>query len=438
VKILHLSTFDLIGGAARAAYRVHEGLCTVGADSWMLVRKKVSDDYRVIGPRTKLNKWIGRVRAEIDGLALHPYSHGDNTAFHAAAVPERLLSKVNRIDPDIINLHYVLNGFLRIETLAKFNRPIVWTLMDMWSFTGGCNYTQGCTKYAQKCGACPVLGSTRESDLSRKTWQRKFKIWEDLDLTLVAPTHWLAACAKESSLFKHRRVEVIPFCLDTNCFKPIHQKKARAVLNLPFHKKLVTFGAVSATGDRRKGFHLLQPALQQLAQTELGQQIEVVVFGASAPKEPLDLGFKTHYLGHLDNTSLTLAYSAADIFVAPSLQEAFGQTASESMACGTPVVAFNGTGLADIIDHQQNGYLARPFDINDLARGITWVLEDPQRYQVLTTQARQKAESSFSLDLQGQSYKALYHDLLAEGPSVRTHISRDVSVKSKQSGIRQL
>ncbi len=416
MKVLHLSTFDTIGGAARAAYRVHEGLRAVGADSWMLVKKKASDDSQVVGPKTVLGKWTGRVRAEIDELALRPYPNVNRSTFDAQAVPDGLLPQINRINPDIVNLHWILNSFLRVETLARVKRPLVWTLMDMWSFTGGCHYTQECEKYTQTCGSCPQLGSTHELDLSRQVWQRKAQAWPDLDLTLVAPTHWLADCARASALFKHRRIEVIPFGLDTNSFRPVDQQDARAALKLPPHKQLILFGAISATIDQRKGFHLLQPALQQLAQSSLGQQAEVVVFGSSAPDEPVDLGFKAHYLGHLDNAGLTLAYSAADVFVAPSLQEAFGQTASEAMACSTPVIAFKGTGLADIVDHQHNGYLATPFEVDDLAKGIAWVLADPERHHGLQLAARQKAEQEYALDLQAQRYLSLYEDLLAQSP----------------------
>ncbi|MDJ0592945.1 MAG: glycosyltransferase family 4 protein [Pleurocapsa sp. MO_226.B13] len=413
MKILHLSTFDIIGGAARAAYRVHQGLRETGVDSWMLVRKRASDDRSVVSPRTVVGQVAGRIRAELNDLALRPYPTSNRSVFDPQQVPDRLLPQITRLNPDVINLHWVLNGYLQVETLARINKPVVWTLMDMWPFTGGCHYTQECERYTQTCGACPQLNSQKNKDLSRRVWQRKHQAWQNLNLTIVAPTHWLADCAKSSALFKDLRIEVIPFCLDTNVYKPIDKQAARAALNLPLDKKLILFGAISATQNRRKGFQLLQPALEKLAQAQLNEQADVVIFGSSRPEKPLDLGFQAHYLGHLnDHVSLVLAYSAADVFVAPSLQEAFGQTASEALACGTPVVAFKGTGLADIVDHQQNGYLAVPFEVDDLARGIAWILEDSDRHLKLLDKARQKAERMFRLELQANRYLDLYKELL--------------------------
>ncbi|HIK39451.1 glycosyltransferase family 4 protein [Thermoleptolyngbya sp. M55_K2018_002] len=415
MKILHLSTFDTIGGAARAAYRVHRGLREIGSDSWMLVQKSVSGDRTVLAPKTVLGQVAGRLRAEVDGLALRPYPRVNKAVFDIQRAPNPLQHRIQQINPDIINLHWILNSYLPIEALPRFQKPIVWTLMDMWLFTGGCHYTQECEHFQQSCGTCPQLGSSKFNDLSYRTWQRKVKAWSNLNLTIVAPTRWLADCARASSLCKDLRIEVIPFCLDIRVYKPIDWQVARAALNLPLDKKLILFGAISATQDRRKGFHLLQPALQQLAQTELHQQAEVVVFGSSKPESPVDLGFPAHYLGHLnDHVSLALAYSAADVFVAPSLQEAFGQTASEAMSCGTPVVAFKGTGLADIVDHQHNGYLANPFEIEDLAQGIRWILGHTDSEKSLRLAARQKAEQAFALELQARRYLDLYQDLLAQ------------------------
>jgi glycosyltransferase involved in cell wall biosynthesis len=263
------------------------------------------------------------------------------------------------------------------------------------------------------CGACPQLRSGKESDLSSWVWHRKAKAWRNINLTIVAPSSWMAQCAKSSSLFRDRRVEVIPFCLDTQQYKPVDRQQAREQLNLPPDKQLVLFGALSATADRRKGFHLLLPALQKLSHSGWHDRIELVVFGSSEPENPVDLGFKAHYLGSVaDDTLLAQVYSAADVMVAPSIQESFGQTGSESLACGTPVVAFDDTGLKDIVDHLQNGYLVRPFDIEDLANGIAWVLDNEERHRKLCRQAREKAERKFALEIQARRYLSLYTELL--------------------------
>lgn len=410
MKILHLATHEG-SGAGRAALRLHLGLLNEQVDSSAFVLQKGSDIQSVVklGTQSSLYK---RIQSKLSIMILSNI-FGCDTTFSVNATPSLIPNQIKNPSPDVINLHWIGWEFLRVEDLKSFKVPLVWTLQDMWPFTGGCHYSQNCDRYTDSCGACPQLHSSKNSDLSRWVWQRKAKAWKGINLTIVAPSSWMAECASSSSLFKDLRVEVIPFCLDTESYKPSNRLVARELLNLPQDKQLILFGAFSATKDQRKGFHLLLPALQSLSKSGWGDQIELVVFGASQPEKPVDLGFKAHYLGHLnDDNSLALVYSAADVMIVPSIQESFGQTASESLACGTPVVAFNATGLKDIVDHQQNGYLAHPFEIEDLAKGIAWVLEDIVRHQKLCNRAREKAEQEFALELQARRYLSLYDEIL--------------------------
>ncbi len=423
MKILHTSTSDTHGGAARAAYRLHKGLLSINVNSQMLVQEKFSDDKTVYAPKIRLFQGIARSKLTFDALPLKFYPQRARTTFSLQWMPDGVLSEVTRINPDIINLHWINAAFIQIETLAKLKRPLIWTLHDMWEFTGGCHYSLDCDRYKAACGCCPQLVSSQDYDLSRWIWQRKVKAWQDLNLTIVAPSSWLAKSASSSSLFYNLTIEVIPHGLDIQKYRPINKRIAREVLNLPQDKPLVLFGAIQATSDKRKGFHLLQAALVELSKFDWKDKLDIVIFGQEQPRDQaIDLAFKAHYLGYLqDDLSLALTYSAADVMIVPSLQEAFGQTASESLACGTPVVAFNATGLKDIIDHQQNGYLAKPYEAEDLAQGIAWVLENSDRYQNLSHCARKKAEKEFTLEIQAHRYLNLFKDLTS-----KTHHSTDV------------
>lgn len=409
MKTLILSTADIEGGAARAAYRLHQGLQAVGVSSQMLVRARFSGDKSVIAEKSVLTK----LGPQMNSLPLRRYSHRERTLFSPQWFPDALAKKTADMNPDVVNMHWVCNGYLQLETLAKLNKPLFWTLQDMWAFTGGCHYNQDCDRYQDACGRCPQLNSAKERDLSRSIWRRKRKAWKNLNLTIITPSSWMADCVRASSLLGEQRVEVIPFCLDTERYRPVDPKVARDLLKLPQDKQIILFGALSATADKRKGFHLLLPALQKLSQSGWRDKIELAVFGASEPENPVDLGFKAHYLGSFqDDLALALVYSAADVMIAPSLQESFGQTASEALACATPVVAFNATGLKDIVDHQHNGYLAQPYEVKDLAQGIAWVLEDGERHKALSFQARAKAERVFALELQAHRYVALFEEIL--------------------------
>jgi glycosyltransferase involved in cell wall biosynthesis len=412
MKVVLLNSSDTEGGAARAAYRLHQGLQGIGVSSQMLVKNKKSGEPNVIMSQAGIANKFDKIISTISNSPLRLYPERNRCIFSPEWLPDSLAAKVAKIQPDIINLHWVCGGYMQVESVPKFNKPLVWTLHDMWPFTGGCHYSEECDRYTKSCGSCPQLHSSKDSDLSRWVWQRKAQAWKNLNLTLVTPSHWLAECAKSSSLLQEYPVNVIANGLDPEVYKPLNRRLVRESLNLPQNKQLVLFGAMQGTDDRWKGFPLLVPALQSLSKSEWQGKIELLVFGSSQPENPINVGFKTHYLGRLKDESLAKVYAAADVMVVPSRYETFGQTASEALACGTPVVAFDVTGLKDIVDRQQNGYLAKPYETEDLARGIAWVLEDPERHQKLCRSARLKVEEKFTLQVQARAYKSLYEEIL--------------------------
>lgn len=420
MKILHLNSSDTDGGAARGAFWLHTALREAGADSTMLVARKRTDNDTVLNLGGVVQKGIYLFRSEVlDGLPLRRYQKRSSdffsTCYSPFWFPEGISKRVKAVNPDIINLHWICHGFLPPEVFSKFNKPIVWTLRDMWGFTGGCVYTGDCTRYEYSCGQCPQLSSESERDVSKALWQRKHHSLRNLNLTIVTISHWLADCARKSSLFRDRRVEVIHNAVDITVFKPIRKHIAREILGLSQDSNIILFGAISATKDVRKGFQYLVPALQHLSNAGFGASTELLVFGSSKPKTPVNLGMPTRYMGSLnDEITLALVYAAADVMVVPSVQEAFGKTAIEALACGTPVVSFDSTGLKDIVEHQQNGYRAKCFDPDDLAKGIAWVLKDQDQWQHLSYRARQKVEKEFSLEVQANAYLKLYQSILSQ------------------------
>lgn len=419
MKVLHLSTADSNGGAARGAYWMHQALRQAGVDSWMLVAEKYTSDPTVIGPTgiTGSQKVFNGIRQTVEYWPLKRYKNKKARAFSPAIYPSKIVSQIEAINPDIINLHWVAGGLLRPPDLRQFQRqrqrPIVWTLRDMWAFTGGCHYAGDCGAYQTQCGSCPTLGSTETHDLAYKGWQRKQAAWQDLPLMVVPLSEWLADCARSSHLFAHQPIQVIANAVDAEKYRPIDQAIARNILGLPLDKKLILFGALSPTADARKGFSYLRRALHHLAEQPETDRLEVVIFGTDEPAKDLDLKLPATFLGRLnDDTTLALAYSAADVMVMPSVQDSFAKTTIEAMACGTPVVAFDATGAKDIVAHQQNGYAATCFDPVDLANGITWVVADDDRWQILSRNARQTVEAKFTLAHQAEQYKRLYQQLL--------------------------
>ena len=387
----------------------------MGVDSKMLVQIKYSEDSSVIGVWPQKLLRGPSLTARLDKLPLLLYPQRKDSPFSSQWVPEQLISKIAQISPEIINLHWINGGFLQIESLARLRKPIVWTMHDMWPFTGGCHYSEGCNHYAESCGACPILRSDQGKDLSRWVWNRKSRAWEDIDITVVALSNWLADCARKSSLFGDRPIEIIPNCIDTTVYKPIDKKYARELLNLPQDKKIIGFGALRATSAPRKGFHLLLPSLGVVGDSNLGKNVELAVFGASQSKNGANLSLKTHYHGEInDEFTLAAFYSAVDVYVLPSSEDNLPNTVMEALACGTPCVAFSIGGVPDMIDHHENGYLCRPFDCQDLADGILWILENEERREALSKNARQKVLTTYEPRIVGNQYLNLYQKLVPQ------------------------
>jgi glycosyltransferase involved in cell wall biosynthesis len=415
MKVLLFNTDDIQGGAARAAYRLHQGFQRINVSSQMAVQNKRVDQKTVLGASVSsgMANIIAGSRLTLGQLPLKFYRDRDPYAFYSLQwLPDNIASLTTQLNPDIVNLHWICNSYIQIETLAKLNKPLVWTLHDMWAFTGGCHYSDNCTSYTKSCGACPQLSSDRDWDLSRWVWQRKSRAWKNLNLTIVTPSSWLTKLAKSSSLFQDFRVETIANGIDAQVYRPIDRVWARELLRLPQDKHLIMFGSLSSTRNRRKGFHLLQPALLELSKTQWRDRLELVVFGASQPEHSPDLGFPTRYLGTFnDDLSLAIAYSAADVFVLPSLEDNLPNTLIEASSCGTPCVAFNVGGISDAIEHKQTGYLAEPYKTEDLAYGIKWAIESKLRNQQLSECARQKVEREFSLEIQAHKYLFLFKEI---------------------------
>jgi glycosyltransferase involved in cell wall biosynthesis len=420
MKVLMVST-SITGGAGGASYQLHRSLQDLDTYSRILVREKplnLHDPTIIVGVRSKLAKGFNIfIRPTLESLTLIPYrqrhiltSNFDlfSPQWLPGSIPTQKIAA--KICPDLVNLHWICGGGVRIETIPELKKPIVWTLHDMWPLTGGCHQSLSCDRYTQTCGACPQLHSGKDKDISRWVWTRKSKAWRDLDLTIVTPSSWLAKCSSSSSLFKNKRTEVIPVGVNTSLFKPLDRQFARNFLGLDQDKIVILFGAWANTSN--KGFHRFLQALRILDKHEWKGKVELVVFGFSQPQvtKP-DLNFPTYYLGRVRHDLMPIVYSAADVFVAPSISETFGLTVLESLSCGTPVVAFDSTGPKDTVKHKITGYLAKPYNLQDLARGIAWVLEDVDRYERLVRCAREIVKKEFTIKLMAKRYRDLFYEV---------------------------
>lgn len=412
MKILIVNSFDKQGGAARAAYRLHQSLLEQNIDSKMLVRNKTDNDITVFSTsQTRVSKNLNKIKSYLDKIPTKLYKNKTITLFSPSCIGDnKIIEKINSFNPDIVHLHWVNNGFLKFENITKINAPIVWSLHDMWLFTGGCHYDEACNRYQKKCGKCKVLNSQKENDLSRKVFNRKLKRFQQIkNITIVGLSNWIHTCAKNSALLKDLSHINIPNPIDTKVYKPFDKRKARELWNLPLNKKLILFGSMNSTSDPRKGFTELTEAMKKLKKDTT---VEFVIFGSSKPQNAPNFRFKTHYLGSLSDTiSLVTLYNAVDVMVVPSIQENLSNAIMESLACATPVVGFNIGGNSDLIKHKKTGYLAKPFCTTDLSNGIEWILNN-KNYDTICLNARNKVLQKFDSNIVGEQYIKLYQDIL--------------------------
>ncbi|BDD86891.1 glycosyl transferase [Desulfofustis limnaeus] len=370
----------------------------------MMVNVSLLDDWTVQGPDSQLAKVMTQLRPKVAKL-VRRLLRTDNPVLHSPAIlPSSWPKRLNASDADVLHLHWITHEMLSIVDVGQLNKPIVWTLHDMWPFCGAEHYTND---IRWREGYLKNNRPRNESgfDLNRWTWVRKKKHWL-YPMQIITPSNWLADCVRDSILMANWQVNVIENPIDTDRWKPIDKALARNLLGLPQDKTLVMFGAMGGGSDLRKGFDLLINALAQLREDEV--KFQLVIFGQSPPEKFPDLGFSIHYISHLhDDLSLQVLYCASDLLVIPSRQDNLPNTGVEAHACGTPVVAFNIGGLSDIVDHKRTGYLAEAFEVDDLARGIKWVLDNAKTIG-FSENARDKAIAKFSYPVVAQKYKEIY------------------------------
>lgn len=404
MKVLHLNTFDSVGGAARAMAGLHRALADRGVDSRAIVLEKRSMDPRSTALDVPGILRKPALRHLADTWPLIFYRNKVAMHWTRGVLGSRAARLIDGEAPDVVHLHWVGLGLLSISQIGRIRRPIVWTLHDSWPFTGGCHVPGDCTRYRTGCGACPQLGSHRENDISRDTWQKKQAAWHKLNLVAVTPSRWLASCVSASSLFRSRRVEVIPNGVDGRVFQPLQRVVSRDRLGLPRDGPLLMFGAVHADRDANKGWDLLRAALGVLQ-----KPIALVVFGSSGRR--LDIpGHRVFARGAISSDEeLCLLYSAADVTVVPSRLENYPNVILESLACGTPVAAFAAGGIPEMIEQHRTGFLAKPYDPVDLAKAVQMALAASA---TMRAACREWIERNADLDTLARRHIALYEELL--------------------------
>jgi glycosyltransferase involved in cell wall biosynthesis len=412
MKILILSTYDLEGGAAIAATRLQQALSKNGHQVKMLVACKTSDNINVEKVSSVFGNKAQKVHLAIEkGLfLLHEKNKSIRFQF-STAVSGFSIHENSLVEwADVIHLHWTLQGFLSLQELSnlqKLDKPLIWTLHDMWAFTGGCHYSGDCDHFLRECGLCPYLKSPSTKDLSFKIYQKKKSIYKNFQI--VTCSRWLGQVAETSSLLKDFDIEAIANPIDTNLFLPSkNRKKLKLLLNLDPSKSYILFGA-SSLKDQRKGLQYFLEAMKLYRQSH-SVLPSIILYGSQNHDVKID-GFEIIHSGFLSQNELIAYYQASDIYVITSVEDNLPNTVMEAIACGLPVLSFETGGIPEMVQHLQSGYIAQYKSIEDICKGLDELLHNVDLAQ-FSKNARSYCLENFSEVVISEKYTKKYQSLL--------------------------
>lgn len=407
MKVVHLSYKDAQEGAAIAVDRICRSLVNADVDSSILVQKKVSDNaYSRAISQCDQDKLLSLLRVGMDLVINRTLIRDRMTYFTLPFVGTDLVEHEDLVAADIIHIHWINRGFLNLNSIEKIlglGKKVVITLHDSWAFTGGCHMPGSCSRYKTDCRQCPLQV---RFGLPHYFLKRKCEVFSHPNLIVTAPSNWMAKKAKLSKVFGGKTVTTIPNCVDISIYKPLERSHCRRLFNLPVDRPIVLF---NITRDPRKGIEFTRDVIAELSKRD--SSLLFAGFGTSNTENTHFADLPVVALGRFsDNHTMSALYNACDVMIAPALEEPFGQTYIEAMACGIPCVAFNNSGPKDIIDHEINGFLASDTDKDLLVKGVYHCLSNREQCGV---NAVDKVRESFSFESVSRMFIDFYTQLLA-------------------------
>lgn len=410
MNILIISKSDMHGGAAIAAYRLMNALKSEGEHVSMIVCDKKSNNPDVTKVGNKINNQWNFCR-ERGVIFLKNRLSKENLFDVSVANTGVSITELDEFrNADVIHLHWINQGMLsliEIDKILKSGKKVIWTMHDMWPFTGICHHAAGCNHYEKSCGMCPYLTNPSDNDLSNYIFKKKKKIYANGNITFVACSEWLMRLAQKSPLTQNHQVISIPNPIDTELYQPMDKYLIRKKLNFPIDKKLILYAAAKAS-DYRKGTEYLVNA-SNLITADNHDKLQLLIVGDQGAELMKQLTIPTKCLGYVDSHKMPELYNAADVYITPSLQENLPNTIMEAMSSGTPCVGFNIGGIPEMIEHKSTGYLAKYKDTEDLAKGLNWILFEANT-ETLSANARKKVLNSYRQNKIAKLYKSIYEE----------------------------
>jgi len=417
MKILFLNRSDSTGGAAVACMRLLNSLRTEGIDASILVLDKTTSNASVFslgGKSYCYYKGLFNLAIEKAIFKFWEVNSSIRFAFSMSNTGEDVIHFIKNQKPDIIHIHWINQGFVSVRQLSKIMSlgiPVVWTLHDCWAFTGGCHYPSSCERYTENCGNCPFLRNPYSSDISFHQLKYKIKIYTSAKMQIVTCSNWLKNIASRSKALQNQEIIAIPNPIDVSVFSPINKYEARIALSLDPKKQYLLFGAGNIY-DKRKGLIYLFESLQLLKQQQSINMDNIVLLAFGKGYIPDNFGFKVVNFSTVTSIEkLVEIYSAADAFILPSLEDNLPNTVMESLACGTPVVAFASGGVPEMIINEKTGFLANLADTIDLSKCISKILLHPDK-NAMNIASRQFVLDTYSPSMIAKQYIDVYKSVL--------------------------
>jgi glycosyltransferase involved in cell wall biosynthesis len=417
LKVVHINTYDGNGGAGRACLRLNRALIEQGVDSKIVVHYKFGKKPAIKSFNGNfIQKAYTAATIIAERVLAKQYLKPIKTPFSFTWFGRSIINHPDVKGAHVIHLHWVNHSFLdpkHLTEIAKLNKPVVWTFHDSNAFTGGCHVRYDCDHFERECGNCPVLKSASPNDISHSQWLQKHDAYSILDFTVIAPSTWMEKSVSRASLMTGKAVKQIANTLETNIFKPKDKKEAKLQAGLPADKFIFLSGFMPSRKDLHKGTSYLLESMDLLKE-RMGidaDKIELVVFGNRNTEDVPEFPFKTSFLGTInDDEKLSNCYAAADAFLTTSIEDNLPYTVMESLACGTPVIAFTTGGIPDMVQHQYNGYLAEYRDAESFTDGMEWIIKHPEK-EKLNQQARQTVMDKFSETIIAKKHIDVYNEV---------------------------
>lgn len=398
MKVVHFFSGNPNSGAASGALNLLSGLVNKNLEikifndkfDFYIEKKKI---YYKPNNYKKLKSFLFNVLDRLSFLSV-----SKKVKFSNGFVGKLPLSidEINKYD--ILHLHWINNGYFNLNNLNEIKIPIVWTIRDMWPFTGGCHYSLKCKKFYEECKKCPSIKYLKlGEDKIKNLFFKKSIVYRNKKINFVSISRWLEGEMKKSKLLKDQKIFQIYNSVDNKNFFPENLKNSRKELNLPDNKFIILIGSQNFN-DQIKDNNKIEEILKKL-----DDRFFIISFGNVKKKIK---GIKN--FGFIrDKKILRKIYSSANLFISFAKQEAFGKTIVESIMCNTPVLAKDNLSSSEIIDHKLNGYLIKD---DDYIGGINWIKENFDFYK---NDLNLKISNNFTIDHISGEYFKLYRNIIS-------------------------